>query len=60
MSTFPAEYEIREAIAFYDKRGWNWLSVVAYMASSAAGYWPHKILRTRIGAGRPRRRRANV
>lgn len=32
--------EIRACIAFYDKRGWDWTEVVAYLASTSCGAWP--------------------
>jgi hypothetical protein len=48
--------EIKAAIAFYEKRGWDWLSVVAFMSSRAVGTWPPHYVKTRIGVGigRPR------
>lgn len=36
----PAADDIKSAIAFYEARGWDWLSVVAYLSARAVGMWP--------------------
>lgn len=41
--------EIRQAIAFYESRGWNWLSIVSFLSAKAIGHWPPNVIRTRIG-----------
>ena len=32
--------EIKEAIIFYDGRGWDWLPLVSYLTAKANGEWP--------------------
>jgi hypothetical protein len=32
--------EIRSAIIFYEKRGWDWLMLVSYLSAKATGHWP--------------------
>lgn len=32
-----AQKEIREAIAFYEKRGWNWVSVAGFLSTNHLG-----------------------
>lgn len=34
-----ARDEIRAAIIFYEKRGWCWLNVVAFISAQATGHW---------------------
>ena len=31
--------EILQVIAFYEKHGYCWLDIVAFLAAKAAGYW---------------------
>lgn len=48
--------EIKEAIIWYEKHGYDWLSVVGYLSAKANGFGPPWIVRTRIGmSGRKRR-----
>jgi hypothetical protein len=37
--------EIKELIEFYEKRGWEWVTPVAYLAATHAGVWPPKDVR---------------
>ncbi len=41
--------EIKEAIIWYEKHGYDWLSVVGYLSAKAIGFGPPWIVRTRIG-----------
>ena len=50
-----ARLEIKEAIIWYEKHGYNWLSVVGYLSAKANGFGPPWIIRTRIGASGRRR-----
>lgn len=52
-----AMQEIKDVIAFYEARGWNWLMAVSYTASKATGHWPPPRPFTRVG--RPREQRTN-
>lgn len=54
--TSEAAIEIKAAIRFYEKRGWDWISVVAYLSAKANGDWPPRIIRTNIGTGLGRKR----
>jgi hypothetical protein len=49
--------EIKAAIRFYERRGWDWLPLVAYLSAKASGNWPPPVIRTAIGAGQGRRRK---
>ena len=51
--------EIRDVIAFYDARGWDWSSVVCFLSMRQEGLWPTPIKRTRVGFGRPRKLKQN-
>ena len=55
MAMTPLKADIKAAIAFYEKRGWDWLPLIAYLSAKAFGSWPPVVIRTRIGAGRPRK-----
>ncbi len=37
--------DIRAAMAFYDQRGWDWTSVVGYLAAGELGCLPMEVLR---------------
>jgi len=43
--------EIKEAIIWYEKHGYDWLSVVGYLSAKANGMGPPWIVRSRIGVG---------
>lgn len=49
----PAQLEILAAIRFYDRRGWDWTSVVAFLSCKALGkdFWRWPAVR-RIQGGR--------
>lgn len=55
-----ARREICDLIAFYTVRGWDWLRPVQYICAKALGDWPPRVIRTRIGSGRPRRQNEKV
>lgn len=46
--------DIKNAIAYYEERGLDWLDVVSYLAAVYAGYWP-PAKRERKPSGRPRK-----
>ncbi len=43
--------EIKETIIWYEKHGYDWLSVVGYLSAKANGFGPPWVVRTRIGIG---------
>ena len=59
MQPNDAQDEIKRAIAFYEARGWEWLSVVAYLSACAVGTWPPPKRETKRG-GRPRKEQRNA
>ena len=58
--SFCSASEIKDVIAFYEARGWNWSSIVCFLSMRENGLWPTPIHRTRIGLGRPRRKKQNA
>lgn len=32
--------DIKAAIAFYEKRGYDWLSIIGFLSATALGLWP--------------------
>jgi hypothetical protein len=44
--------DIKAIIAFYEARGWDWSSVVCFIAMRAEGLWPTPIQRRSFRSGR--------